>query len=143
MDAALDRATAILRRREQHGEVSGAVAAARELARLDPSPERLEQLGQGWVAEEALAISLYCALSAPDLESALRLAVNHSGDSDSTGAITGNLLGTARGTQAIPDRWLDQLELRAEIESLAVELAAIASDDPPDAGRLWDRYPGW
>src|SRR5260370_17984755 len=58
----------------------------------EPSPERLEELGAGWVAEEALAMSVYCALVHPDdVRAAVLLAVNHSGDSDSTGAITGNL----------------------------------------------------
>jgi ADP-ribosylglycohydrolase len=76
------------------------------------------------VAEEALAISLYCAIAAPDLESALLLAVNHGGDSDSTGAITGNLLGAIHGERAIPRRWLDALELREEIERMAEELHA-------------------
>ena len=143
LKAALDEVSGILKRHDRHEEVLRSVALARELAPRGPSPERVARLGQGWVAEEALGISLFCALSAPDLESAVRLAVNHSGDSDSTGAITGNLVGAVAGARAIPGRWLEQLELRAEIESLAVELAAIASASPPDAGRLWDRYPGW
>ena len=46
------------------------------------------------------------------------------GDSDSTGSITGNLLGAAAGVEAIPDRWLAQLELRSTIEALADDLAA-------------------
>ncbi len=87
-----------------------------------PSPEDVESLGEGWVAEEALAIAVFCALVAPDFESALRLAVNHGGDSDSTGAIAGNLLGAALGEAAIPARWLDVLELREEILRLAAEL---------------------
>ncbi len=57
----------------------------------------------------------------------MRLAVNHGGDSDSTGAITGNLLGTLWGVAAIPERWL-ALELRAEIETLALELLAATAD---------------
>ena len=87
-----------------------------------PSPEDVESLGEGWVAEEALAIALFCALVAPDFESALRLAVNHGGDSDSTGAIAGNLLGASLGEAAIPPRWLPLLELREEILRLAEEL---------------------
>jgi ADP-ribosylglycohydrolase len=50
------------------------------------------------------------------------LAVNHSGDSDSTGAITGNLLGALLGTEGIPRDWLQQVELRAVIERVADEL---------------------
>ncbi|MFN8027118.1 MAG: ADP-ribosylglycohydrolase family protein [Acidimicrobiia bacterium] len=60
----------------------------------------IEALGAGWVAEEALAIGVYCALVATDLRAGLLLAVNHSGDSDSTGSIAGNLLGAARRRRA-------------------------------------------
>lgn len=77
-----------------------------ELADQPASAENLKTLGQGWVAEEALAIALYCALLCTkktlSVEDALRLAVNHDGDSDSTGAITGNLIGISLGTDHIP-----------------------------------------
>ena len=77
-----------------------------------PSPEAVESLGEGWVGDEALAISLYCALvSGDDFARGVRLAVNHSGDSDSTGSITGNILGAILGKEAIPDDWLNLLEL--------------------------------
>jgi ADP-ribosylglycohydrolase len=114
-----------LRRRPAHEECADAVERAISLAaqrRGAASPEDVESLGAGWVAEEALAIALFCALAAPDLESALRLAVNHCGDSDSTGAIAGNLLGASLGEGAVPPRWLAVLELRREIEQLAEEL---------------------
>jgi ADP-ribosylglycohydrolase len=114
-----------LRRWPGSEECAGAVDRALALAGAGPAAtEAVEALGGGWVAEEALAISLYCAIKGPDLESALRLAVNHGGDSDSTGAITGNLLGAIHGERAIPSRWLDALELRAEIERVAEELHA-------------------
>jgi ADP-ribosylglycohydrolase len=114
-----------LRRWPGSEECAGAVDRALALAGAGPATTgAVQALGEGWVAEEALAISLYCALAAPDLESALRLAVNHGGDSDSTGAITGNLLGAIHGERAIPRRWLEALELRAEIERVAEELHA-------------------
>jgi len=69
-------------------------------------------------------MGIYCALSARDFEDAIILAVNHSGDSDSTGSITGNLLGAAAGVEAIPARWLAHLELRPIIEALADDLGA-------------------
>ena len=93
------------------------------------SPEAVERLGQGWVAEEALAIALYCALVADDFATGVRLAVNHGGDSDSTGAIAGNLLGTLHGVRAIPERWLAQRGLRDEIERLARDLLAAAQEE--------------
>jgi len=76
------------------------------------------------VAEEALAISVYCALAAPSFEDAIVRAVNRDGDSDSTGSITGNLLGAKLGVEAIPPRWLASLELREIIEQLADDLAS-------------------
>jgi ADP-ribosylglycohydrolase len=86
-----------------------------------PCPETIKQLGDGWVGDEALAISLYCAMAARgDFALGVRLAVNHSGDSDSTGAITGNILGALLGKGEIPEQWLGFLELREQIESLAV-----------------------
>ena len=102
----------------------------------DPSPETVESLGQGWVAEEALAIAVYCALVSPnDFASGVRLAVNHSGDSDSTGAIAGNILGAKLGVGAIPDHWLSVLELRAELEVLAEDLLTGFSENAAWADR--------
>jgi ADP-ribosylglycohydrolase len=50
------------------------------------------------------------------------LAVNHGGDSDATGAITGNILGAMLGVSAIPERCLKPLELKAVIEAVAEDL---------------------
>src|SRR5690349_12444687 len=76
------------------------------------------------VAEEALAISLYCALCSADFSDGIVLAVNHSGDSDSTGSMTGNLLGAIHGVESIPEKWLRPLELHDVIEAMADDLAA-------------------
>lgn len=85
--------------------------------------DAIRQLGQGWVGEEALAIAVYCALRHPDsFEDAIVAAVNHSGDSDSTGAIAGNIMGAALGFQAIPEKYLEKLELRDVILELADDL---------------------
>ena len=81
-------------------------------------------MGKGLIAEEALAIGLYCALSTNDFEEGILLAVNHAGDSVSTGTIAGNLLGATLGVEAIPERWLAPLELRQTIEAVADDLAA-------------------
>ncbi|MFZ4859675.1 MAG: ADP-ribosylglycohydrolase family protein [Desulfuromonadaceae bacterium] len=88
-----------------------------------PSTETVESLGEGWTGEEALAIGLYCALVAgDDLVKGVRLAVNHSGDSDSTGSITGNIIGALLGEQAIPKEWLSQLELADVIKQVGKDL---------------------
>lgn len=83
----------------------------------------IHALGRGWVAEETLAIAVYCALKyADDFEKAIITSVNHGGDSDSTGAVTGNILGAYLGVDAIPDYYLKDLELRVIIEEIAEDL---------------------
>ncbi len=151
---ALDAATAILREAPVHAETLYPLAAARALAAQgEPTAERVESLGGGWVAEEALAIAVYAALSFPDdLRAALVLAANHSGDSDSTAAICGNLLGAALGEAALPGDWLAELEGRAVIERLADDFARQLNGEAPDLresaprtpeGEVWrERYPG-
>lgn len=85
--------------------------------------DAIHLLGQGWVAEETLAIAIYCSLKYPnDIEKALIAAVNHGGDSDSTGAVTGNILGASLGAEKIPQKFVDTLELRDVILEIADDL---------------------
>jgi len=91
-----------------------------------------------------LAIALYAVLATDSLAKALILAVNHGGDSDSTGAIAGNLAGIVFGEQAIPATWLVKLELRDEISRIAEDLHRATNGRAQwDPEREWDRYPGW
>ncbi|MFB9906616.1 ADP-ribosylglycohydrolase family protein [Allokutzneria oryzae] len=122
LENALDVATEELRKHPKHEETLNALTRARQLAaRGRPTPEDLETLGGGWVGEEALAISVCCALVGKDFEDAVLLSVNHSGDSDSTGAICGNLLGARDGVEAVPERWLAGVELGELMRELADE----------------------
>lgn len=85
--------------------------------------DAIHQLGQGWVAEEALAIAVYCALKYPeDIDKALIAAVNHEGDSDSTGAVTGNIVGAHVGLSGIPEKYTKKLELYDIIIEIADDL---------------------
>jgi len=123
-------------------EVAEALEAAVALSQTSrrPSTDDIESLGEGWVAEEALAISVYCALTAADFRDGVLNAVNHSGDSDSTGSITGNLLGTSLGVGAIDDGLLEPLEGRQVIEQIADDLYyAFVGGWEPDS----ERYPPW
>jgi ADP-ribosylglycohydrolase len=127
---------------QEGGECAAALERAIEEWRscAAPCPETVERIGKGWVGEEALAIGLYAALAAGDsLPDGLRIAVNHTGDSDSTGAIAGNILGAALGVGAIPLSWLETLELRDEIRTLGHDLVVGF-----EHGDEWcQRYPGW
>ena len=85
--------------------------------------ENIHQLGEGWVAEETLGISLYCALRhQDDFSAGIIAAVNHRGDSDSTGAVTGNILGALLGYEKIDDKWKKDLELSDVILEMADDL---------------------
>ncbi|WP_308162862.1 ADP-ribosylglycohydrolase family protein [Nocardia alni] len=108
----------------------------------DPTPERVEQVGAGWIAEECLAIAVYCALAAErtgDLRAALLLSVNHSGDSDSTGAVAGNLIGAVHGLSALPMAWAGRVEGRDELIQVADDL--VMNFHVGDRGTLGSRYP--
>lgn len=98
--------------------------AVRSAKRFPRDQDVLESLGQGWTAEEALAISVYCALSFPEeaqILDALSLGVSHSGDSDSTGSICGNILGALHGVEALPTYLLSGLEGLSAIKHLGEE----------------------
>jgi ADP-ribosylglycohydrolase len=83
----------------------------------------IELLGGGWVGDEALVIAFYCAMKHFDnFEEAMIAAVNHGGDSDSTGAVTGNILGAAIGYEAIPQFFKDDLEMHDLILHMADDL---------------------
>ncbi|MEE8447413.1 MAG: ADP-ribosylglycohydrolase family protein [Gemmatimonadota bacterium] len=142
---AIDTALWMTRGANGSEETVAAIEAAVRLAdEAALTPEAVARLGEGWVAEEALAIALYCALTAPDFRSGALAAVNHGGDSDSTGAMTGSLLGTLLGVPAIPDEWIEELEDREIIATVAEDLAAhfagYSTGRPtPD----YERYPPW
>ena len=85
--------------------------------------EAVHRLGEGWVAEETLAVAVYCALKYEhDFDRCLIAAVNHKGDSDSTGAVAGNILGARLGLAGIPEKYLERLELKDVILEVADDL---------------------
>lgn len=137
IEDAVDVAMYILRDYDNCMETYRALDSARSLESADVPPlEAVNRLGEGWVAEEALAIAVYCALCHRNsVENALCLAVNHDGDSDSTGAICGNIIGAYLGEQALPKRWVKKLELSDLVRDTADALcrAACASGIEDDA----------
>ncbi len=85
--------------------------------------DAITELGQGWVAEETLAIAVYCALKYQNnFRKGILASVNHGGDSDSTGSVTGNILGAYLGVDQIPNEFMEPLELKDVIEELAIDL---------------------
>lgn len=124
---ALNVAVGCLKKRPKHEETLQALERVRALAKSRlPVTDAIAELGEGWVAEEALAIAVYCALVAESLEEGVVYAVNHGGDSDSTGSIAGNLLGVMHGVVAIPERWLGRLELTEVISDVGNDLSRLS-----------------
>lgn len=105
-------------------ELRNIINLAIELSENDSSDvENIHRIGEGWVAEETLGIALYCALKYQNnFSSAIIASVNHNGDSDSTGAVTGNILGALHGYESIEDKWKKHLELREVILELADDI---------------------
>lgn len=118
--------------------------------------ENIRRLGEGWTGEEAWAIAIYCVVRHVDnIEEAILAAVNHDGDSDSTGAICGNIMGAIYGYEAIKrlnlccprGRKLEQtLELAPIILSIADDLytSCIIDDytlfDTHEKRQWYERY---
>lgn len=85
------------------------------------------KLGKGWVAEETAAIAVYSCLRYPyDFKKAMICAVNHNGDSDSTGSVAGNILGAYLGDAAVESTFdvklLDQYDTILQIADQLVRL---------------------
>ena len=93
--------------------------------------DAISELGEGWVAEETFAIAIYSCLKYKNsFEDAVICSVNHDGDSDSTGAVTGNIMGVYLGYDSIQDYYIDHLELKDVIYEIANDLATT----PPVSG---------
>lgn len=139
----VDRALAYVKQQDGIAETVDSITLALKLVEEAPNQlDAIEEIGEGWIAEEALAIGIYAALSATDFSSGIQLAVNHGGDSDSTGSIAGSLLGAFLGVEVIEPRWLDNLELRDAIDRLACDLVDCVGWNEDD-DEIFDRYPGY
>jgi ADP-ribosylglycohydrolase len=136
--AAMRAADVLLAHEADHDEMSGILQQVRRLAGAGaPDAGTIEAFGGGWTGEEALGIALLCTLTAPPggVAEALWRSVAHGGDSDSTGSLTGNLLGAMHGASALPSRWLEQLELRDLVARMADDLwsACVEGVEPDPA----------
>ena len=114
-------------------------------------PECINQLGGGWIAEEALAITIFVSIVFEnDFEKGVLAAVNHSGDSDSTGSMVGQLLGVRLGEKVLPQKWIDNLVGNTVVETICTDIIeqtfykfstyGVMTDE---LNSFWERYPGW
>ncbi|MET9798942.1 ADP-ribosylglycohydrolase family protein [Nocardiopsis alba] len=161
LESALETAREELEGRTGHEEVSSALDKAVAVAeRGIPEARDLAELGDGWTSEEALAVAMCVALSAEAVlarepsrhfsrgvadvgEHCLPLAVNHSGDSDTIGAICGGLIGARYGSHAFPGHWQSALEVRDEVIRLAADCALEFGPYPPSDQRYGGVHHTW
>lgn len=81
-------------------------------------------LGGGWVAEETLAIAVFSVIRhIDDFNACMICAVNHGGDSDSTGAVAGNILGAIVGYEAIPEKFTESIQMKELLLTMADALS--------------------
>src|SRR5690606_16634673 len=66
---------------------------------------------------------------------------NHTGDSGSTAAVCGAIMGAARTVNSIPPEWLRELELHDVIRQLAEDAAQEFGPTPPEGLDWLRRYP--
>ncbi len=127
VSSALSRLTNIYTSKEEakaFGELWFVSNQAINLAKKDvEDSEAIRLLGEGWVAEETWAIALYCTLKHLDsFEDAVVASVNHDGDSDSTGAVCGNLMGVVVGYEGIPEKYKTNIEMKDVILAIANDM---------------------
>ncbi|SIN37232.1 ADP-ribosylglycohydrolase family protein [Micromonospora cremea] len=97
--------------------VLGRLTAA--LGQPDDGGDPCRATGEGWVAEEALATALLCAVRhADDPVAALARGATTAGDSDSIAALAGAFVGAAAGMTAWPPGWADRIEYADQLATL-------------------------
>ena len=94
-----------------------------EALRLVPDLVDESDLETSGYVLHTLQTALHDALTASDAEEAIVTAVNRGGDTDTIGAVTGAVAGARFGVESLPNKWLETLEYRNELEVLARSLA--------------------
>lgn len=88
-----------------------------------PEEDAYRCIGEGWDAISATALAVYAAVRYDtSFSAAVICAVNHDGDSDTTGSLVGQIMGTHLGASAIPNKWLN-IDLKPEIVKMAQAIA--------------------
>ena len=128
LEKAFDESIEQLQKFDNQNQVKKIVLKAKKAAKLsETSNKPLHKIlktscGEGWVGEEALAIAIFCLFATKSYKDGVILAVNHDGDSDTTGAVAGNLLGSYYGVQTIPKVWSKNVELLDILEDMSDKL---------------------
>ena len=93
---------------------------------IDPDADHRQKMEDlhCYSAAECLAGAMYaCSVCGDDFDTAMIIAVNHSGRSAAVGALTGAILGAKLGVEALPEFYLESLDVVGVLEVLARDLA--------------------
>jgi ADP-ribosyl-[dinitrogen reductase] hydrolase len=96
--------------------------ALRPVAAAAVDPDDLQSTGY---VVDTLRTALWYGLRAETAEDALVDVVNMGGDADTVGAVTGAVVGARFGADALPDRWIDELDAADELRTLACDLVTV------------------
>jgi len=88
----------------------------------------------GWYGDEALGVALFACLRASEPVEAVKIAVNHSGDSDSTGSIAGAIAGAMYGHRAFCEE-LRRTNVELEHQEILLDLGGILFDIGQSGGK--------
>lgn len=122
LDGAFEPVPGLWQRTPLHPAV---LAIANGSYRGDRPPPFQSQQGGG--AIESLAIVLWAFWRSDDYASGVLAAVNVGRDTDTYGAILGQLAGACHGASAIPEAWRRPIFAAAQIEQFADRLLELAS----------------
>ncbi len=95
------------------------------------SSQTMELIGGGWVGHECLAMGVAAAILDAPIDYRMSVAANHSGDSDSTASIAGQLIGAFEGYSALaetfPDfeNWVSLLDVKAPLQVVERRFSAL------------------
>lgn len=112
-------------------EFCNAIDTAVGALEIKDKKEAIKSIGKGWIGEEAVAIALYCCMKYPkaeDFKKMLILAVNHDGDSDSTGCIAGGIMGAMHGYEALGEEmheWTNKFREKKRMEDIIEEMITV------------------
>ncbi len=111
--------------------------AAIDWAQTPSDPQKIMEGLTCSTGAQCLGAAMFACLVHPeDFDSAMILAVNHSGRSAAVGALTGAMLGARLGAEALPEFYLESLEPRQDLWELAKDLSV----GSPTAGLFDDDW---
>ena len=113
---AIEKMIEELKKHPSHEETLASIELALKLSKNGSPFEDIPIIGEGWTGEEAFGIALYSVLVATNFKDCLSIAINHDGDSDSTGSIAGQLWAAAYGLPKEYKAWESKLDIANAFE---------------------------